>query len=79
MGIAGGGWGSAIAIIGLIVGIFIIRRMWSNYRAKQVHEQSENISAQDQTNVIIGGQQAEAQMKKDEAAADASRPKPPKP
>lgn len=77
MGLAGGGWGSTIAVIGALVGIFVINRMWKNYKAKQLHEQSENTSAQDQTNVIIKNQQQAAQMKKDEQAAQDARPKPP--
>ena len=71
-GVAGGGWGSAAAVIGLLVGLWLIVRAWKRWRAEAAHKDTEDQAAKDQAGVIQGNATSEAQAKKDEqSAADA--------
>lgn len=77
LGLFGGGWGTAVAVIGALVGFFILKKAWTNFKQKQAHIDSKDKHVSDHAKVIGDNQSdnANAQSAKDKANASKAKAK----
>lgn len=72
LGIAGGGWGSAVAVIALIVGVIYVKHLWNKYVQEKADKETKDQAVEDHLKVVDKNNASSVQIKSDDAANEAA-------
>jgi len=68
LGLVGGGWGSAVAILALIGAAVYFMRLWNKAKQDKAGKDTKDKAVEDHAKIIDKNDAASAQIKKDDAA-----------
>lgn len=72
MFLGGGGWGSAVAIVGAIALFFILRNWWNTEKQKKAEKDQKDNQIIDHEKIIKDHHADQSQANKDDAANEAA-------
>jgi H+/gluconate symporter-like permease len=72
LSVVGGGWGSAVAVLALIVGALYAKHLWNKYKQGKAEKETKDKAVEDHLKVVHKNEESSSQVKKDDAANEAA-------